>query len=86
MKIKAIRDTTVIDDKTDFSLVELSLYEGKKYPSCKIHGAMNKVAVFKNKGNSGIWRCLQYHCRAGCEQSEGRVLIILQWLQSLIKS
>ena len=46
----------------DFSLVELSDDgdTGKLTPHCKIHRAMNKVS------SSGIWRCLQSSCRAGC--------------------
>ena len=44
----------------DFSLVTLDQW-GK--PSCRIHGAMNKVSPSER---GGMWRCLQGQCRAGC--------------------
>lgn len=68
MLIKAITDTSVIGDKTTFNSVVLTAVNGVYYPYCKLHGAMNKVSVFDNKGNAGFWRCLHYTCRAGCEQ------------------
>lgn len=47
------------DPSSNFSLVELKEYSGVLYPSCKIHGAMNKVT----DGEEGIWRCLSVHSR-----------------------
>lgn len=47
MKIQALTDTTVLDDKTDFSLVIMSEAVGKLYPHCKLHVAMNKVACVR---------------------------------------
>lgn len=50
----------------DFSLVELDKY-GK--PSCKEHGAMNKVS------EHGYWRCITLSgpktnpCRAACQET-----------------
>ena len=40
------------------------------YPYCKVHGAMNTVAVYKNKRK--VWRCTSTYgkCRAGCVTSE----------------
>ena len=45
----------------------------KNTPHCILHGAMNKVAVFKDKKISGIWRCCTSEgitCRSGCIQLE----------------
>lgn len=69
MTIQPIKDTTVTDDNTSFELVELADDGGIGYltPHCKVHRAMNKVAVYRNKVG-GIWRCLQHGCRAGCEE------------------
>jgi len=48
-------------DNADFGLVEI--VEGK--PSCRVHGAMNKVSQV-------YWRCLWNFgsCRAGCREEE----------------
>jgi hypothetical protein len=46
------------DKSSSFDLVELKeASNGKFYPHCKIHGAMNKVSA----GENGIWRCLSIH-------------------------
>lgn len=33
------------------------------YPSCSLHGAMNRVSV-----NNDLWRCLTEGCNVGCER------------------
>ncbi|MCP3949447.1 hypothetical protein [Herbaspirillum sp.] len=49
------------DGGADYSLVELV----NAKPSCKTHGAMNKVTPTP----PGYWRCLtDGHCRAGCQE------------------
>lgn len=70
------------DNNSDFSLVEIrndseysqSLGWDVKWsesvsPHCKIHGAMNCVAVH---ATGKLWRCIQSNavkdCRAGCEE------------------
>lgn len=48
------------DASSTFDLVELKqACNGKLYPHCKKHGAMNKVTP----GVNGIWRCLSVHSR-----------------------
>ena len=67
-----------IEDKNSrFDLVELKQdkLESRPTPHCKLHGAMNKVSLFK-EGTGGFWRCLRSEsltqgktyndCRAGC--------------------
>jgi len=50
----------LVDPSSNFNLVELrNSSNGKFYPHCKIHGAMNKVTP----GEEGIWRCLSAHSR-----------------------
>lgn len=60
--------TEIQDGNSDFDLVEIKLAtNGKLYPHCKIHGAMNKVSP----GDEGLWRCLttsETECRAGAKQ------------------
>lgn len=59
------------DNNSNFDLVEIkTTYPNvNKTPHCKIHGAMNCVAVH---GNGKLWRCIQSNqlkdCRAGCEE------------------
>lgn len=60
MKIKIIPD-----NNTSLELVE---FKDNK-PSCKIHGAMNKVSLLED--GEGYWRCLQGQCRAGCIEFKG---------------
>jgi ribosomal protein L37AE/L43A len=43
--------------------VLLEQYVGRMYPSCRRHGAMNKVS------SDGIWRCTM--CNEGCYQVGG---------------
>lgn len=67
MKIKPIDD-----NNSNFELVILKSTNQKIQltPYCKIHGAMNKVSVFK-ENNGGYWRCNTAEgiiCRAGCIQ------------------
>lgn len=51
------------DGGADYNLVTLDQH-GK--PSCRSHGAMNKVSP----GPEGWWRCLHLSgCRAGCAES-----------------
>lgn len=57
------------DGNSDFETVELrGPTNGKMYPYCTDHGAMNKVAAWED--NEGMWRCLRSEntedCRAGC--------------------
>lgn len=47
-------------DSVSTNKISLKIYLNKKYPSCNIHGAMNKV------DSSGLWRCLT--CNVGCFQ------------------
>ena len=63
MKIEKLPES---DGGCNFELVYLADLGniGKETPHCKVHGAMNKVSVFKEGG--GFWRCLQGKCRAGC--------------------
>lgn len=66
MNIKPIND-----NNSRFDLVEIKTSHPKVNPTphCKIHGAMNCVAIFE-KGR--LWRCIQSNmvkdCRAGCEE------------------
>jgi|LakMenE01Jun11ns_1017448.scaffolds.fasta_scaffold9699521_1 hypothetical protein len=67
MEIKPIND-----NNSQFDLVELrsSHYSApQQTPHCKIHGAMNCVAVH---ATGKLWRCIQSNqlkdCRAGCEE------------------
>lgn len=59
------------DNNSNFDLVEIKTTHTKVQltPHCKIHGAMNCVAVFEG---GKLWRCLQSNqvkdCRAGCEE------------------
>jgi hypothetical protein len=58
------------DNNSRFDLVEVkSTNSCKPTPHCKIHGAMNCVAIH-DKGK--LWRCIQSNqlkdCRAGCEE------------------
>jgi len=48
-------------DSVSSGLVSLKKWDNVGvYPSCKIHGAMNKVSP------DGIWRCVQLGCNNGC--------------------
>lgn len=59
------------DNNSNFDLVEIkTTYPNvQETPHCKIHGAMNCVAVHSN---GKLWRCIQSNqlkdCRAGCEE------------------
>lgn len=59
------------DNNSNFDLVIIKTeYDNvQSTPHCKIHGAMNCVAVHKN---GKLWRCIQSKdlkdCRAGCEE------------------
>jgi hypothetical protein len=59
------------DNNSRFDLVEIKSTHPMvaATPHCKIHGAMNCVAVHKN---GKLWRCIQSNmvkdCRAGCEE------------------
>jgi hypothetical protein len=59
------------DNNSNFDLVEIKSTHPKvvETPHCKIHGAMNCVAVHPN---GKLWRCIQSNmvkdCRAGCEE------------------
>ena len=58
------------DNNSRFDLVEIKTTNScDPTPHCKIHGAMNCVAVHKN---GKLWRCIQScqlkDCRAGCEE------------------
>jgi hypothetical protein len=59
------------DNNSRFDLVEIKTTHTKVAPTphCKIHGAMNCVAIHKN---GKLWRCIQScqlkDCRAGCEE------------------
>jgi hypothetical protein len=59
------------DNNSRFDLVEIKSEHAKVDPTphCKIHGAMNCVAVHST---GKLWRCIQSNavkdCRAGCEQ------------------
>lgn len=62
------------DGNTRFDLVKLVEVQcnnrPKLYPYCAVHGAMNKVSIFKDKPG-GFWRCCTAEgiiCRAGCIQ------------------
>jgi len=61
-------------DHADLDLVKIREHtNGRFYPFCKKHGAMNKVSEF------GYWRCIrsislktgrvnpEHDCRAGCK-------------------
>ena len=61
------------DNNSRFDLVEIKTTNScDPTPHCKIHGAMNCVAVHKN---GKLWRCIQSNmvkdCRAGCEERNG---------------
>ena len=59
------------DNNSRFDLVEIKTEHKnvKPTPHCRIHGAMNCVAVHTN---GKLWRCIQSNmvkdCRAGCEE------------------
>lgn len=58
------------DNNSRFDLVEIKTTNNcSPTPHCKIHGAMNCVAVHSN---GKLWRCIQSNlvkdCRAGCEE------------------
>lgn len=58
------------DNNSNFDLVEIKTTNNcDPTPHCKIHGAMNCVAVHSN---GKLWRCIQSKdlkdCRAGCEE------------------
>ena len=58
------------DNNSNFDLVEIKTTNScNPTPHCKIHGAMNCVAIFDG---GKLWRCLQSNqvkdCRAGCEE------------------
>ena len=58
------------DNNSNFDLVEIKTTNNcSATPHCKIHGAMNCVAIFEG---GKLWRCLQSNqvkdCRAGCEE------------------
>lgn len=59
------------DNNSRFDLVEIKTTHTKVAPTphCKIHGAMNCVAIHTN---GRLWRCIQScqlkDCRAGCEE------------------
>lgn len=58
------------DNNSRFDLVEIKTTNScDPTPHCKIHGAMNCVAVHEN---GKLWRCIQSKdlkdCRAGCEE------------------
>lgn len=59
------------DNNSNFDLVEIKTTHPnvQETPHCKIHGAMNCVAVHQN---GKLWRCIQSNmvkdCRAGCEE------------------
>jgi len=59
------------DNNSNFDLVEIKTTHEKVKPTphCKLHGAMNCVAVHQN---GKLWRCIQSKdlkdCRAGCEE------------------
>lgn len=59
------------DNNSRFDLVEIKTTHPsvQETPHCKIHGAMNCVAVHQN---GKLWRCIQScqlkDCRAGCEE------------------
>lgn len=59
------------DNNSNFDLVEIKTTHANVAPTphCKIHGAMNCVAVHQN---GKLWRCIQScqlkDCRAGCEE------------------
>lgn len=59
------------DNNSRFDLVEIKTTNIKIMlsPHCKLHGAMNCVAVHSN---GKLWRCIQSNqlkdCRAGCEE------------------
>lgn len=59
------------DNNSRFDLVEVKSNNPKVQPTphCKIHGAMNCVAIHET---GRLWRCIQScqvkDCRAGCEQ------------------
>ncbi len=58
------------DNNSRFDLVEIKTTNScDPTPHCKIHGAMNCVAVHQN---GKLWRCIQSNmvkdCRAGCEE------------------
>lgn len=53
-----IQIQALIDESSQFDLVEMKPAEnGRLYPHCKNHGAMNKITA----GENGIWRCLSVH-------------------------
>jgi len=61
------------DNNSRFDLVEIKTTNScDPTPHCKIHGAMNCVAIHKN---GKLWRCIQSNmvkdCRAGCEEKYG---------------
>lgn len=61
---------SIEDNNSRFDLVEIKTTNNcDPTPHCKIHGAMNCVAVHKN---GKLWRCIQSNqlkdCRAGCEE------------------
>ena len=67
MKIKPIED-----NNSNFDLVEIRsshVSAPNATPHCRIHGAMNCVAVHST---GKLWRCIQSNmmkdCRAGCEE------------------
>lgn len=59
------------DNNSRFDLVEIKTDHPnvRPTPHCKLHGAMNAVAVFEG---GKLWRCLTSKalkdCRAGCEE------------------
>lgn len=58
------------DNNSNFDLVEIKTTNScSPTPHCKIHGAMNCVAIH---ANGKLWRCIQSNqlkdCRAGCEE------------------
>jgi hypothetical protein len=58
------------DNNSRFDLVEVKSNNNcDPTPHCKVHGAMNCVAIH-TKGK--LWRCIQSNqlkdCRAGCEE------------------
>ena len=77
MKILELKDA-------DISLEEIKEYPwGKRYPHCKLHGAMNQITNDQERGN--IWRCqssyrldysenpnrpklIENNCKAGCSE------------------
>lgn len=63
--------TPINDNNSRFDLVEIRSDYPNVAPSphCKIHGAMNCVAIH---ATGKLWRCIQSNqlkdCRAGCEE------------------